>query len=515
MNHQIIQKGIVSLLLVHFTVLGFADDKIIVARSQGSITFVVDKNLPPLKQKSKVIPSIINSIDMTDDDDLSDEDKQVIMMLEQMETKEEHDNMTKQFVKSIFLDEKTKIKEDDIIITSFSDDLNDLNLKYFGKDSFYQSIIYAYANHMSITLSPDMIWLLISQGFARYVNAHAEELRYLFVDHVGKMDLVIKSEKESLREKGDWPQLLDSMVSEIGKYTKGNIEETMTADFTTTNIDERIVSQITLMECMKAYFKYTIRRLICGIPNITLKGTPDDWKRVLAKTKRLEKYAMKPWIQQLKPILKEFIHTAEGHPDQRFWKSIVKKETASTLQEGAGCGRIEPTVFDGWILKFFPDEHGNTYAEFSYKKEMPSERVNVDFKYQIVDGGGKILSETPMKLWAGFFGADVNTVANMLTPKIGWLVTKATVTDDSKTLEALKFASENMDGINIRVNEVPDIIRELKHIYSLNIEFTDSIRIPQWLDQIPIEHFRVSGKCTDTERLRLKFRFPNIIINDM
>ena len=33
-------------------------------------------------------------------------------------------------------------------------------------------------DELSLTLSPDMMWLLISQGFARYVNAHPEELRH-------------------------------------------------------------------------------------------------------------------------------------------------------------------------------------------------------------------------------------------------------------------------------------------------------------------------------------------------
>ncbi len=47
---------------------------------------------------------------------------------------------------------------------------------------------------MSVTLSPDMIWLLISQGFAHYVNAHAEELRPLLVSHDAKKKLNVRDD---------------------------------------------------------------------------------------------------------------------------------------------------------------------------------------------------------------------------------------------------------------------------------------------------------------------------------
>ena len=89
-------------------------------------------------------------------------------------------------------EEQIPIDVQHIIATSFS---KENNLKSMGKDAFYRSIVEAYANHLSVTLSPDMIWLVISQGFARYVNAHTEELRPKLVSHTDKMDLVIETGK--------------------------------------------------------------------------------------------------------------------------------------------------------------------------------------------------------------------------------------------------------------------------------------------------------------------------------
>ena len=71
-----------------------------------------------------------------------------------------------------------------IIATSFADE----SLTFPEKDVFFRSIIRAYASHRPIALSPDMIWLLISQGFSRYVNAHPKQLREQLVNHTGKMD---------------------------------------------------------------------------------------------------------------------------------------------------------------------------------------------------------------------------------------------------------------------------------------------------------------------------------------
>ena len=89
------------------------------------------------------------------------------------------------------------------------------------------------------------------------------------------MDLVIQSEQDLLSEQANWPKLIDGFASQIDKYTKGDIAKTITADFTTTSPAEKVTSQITLMESVKSYFEYIVIYISCGIPNITLKGTPE------------------------------------------------------------------------------------------------------------------------------------------------------------------------------------------------------------------------------------------------
>ena len=82
----------------------------------------------------------------------------------------------------------------DIIARSKTSD----SLVNFGYNSFFNGIYQAYADHRPFVFSPDMIWLLISQGFARHVNANSEELRKYFVNHSGKLTLLVRSEEIKL-----------------------------------------------------------------------------------------------------------------------------------------------------------------------------------------------------------------------------------------------------------------------------------------------------------------------------
>lgn len=378
------KKIFLAALLALVTLTGWAQNTKIIAQEKGSITFVVDEKLGKVeKEKSYFVKGDI--------------------------------------IASLLIYDWHRPKEKKKIIASSFDDEQLLNL---GEDAFYKCIVRAYANHQSVVLTPDMIWILITQGFSNYVNAHSEEMRPLLVNHEGKKELVVFTEEDVLSKKADWPKLVDDFTSKINENSKGDIAQTITADFTTTSSVERIASQMTLMECMKSYFEYVVMRISCGIPSITLKGTPEDWQSVLDRTRKLEDYGIGKWLKELEPILTEFVHAAEGTPNQEFWQDIVKKHRVKKFR-GGGCSDEMPTQLDGWLLKFFPNEEGVTRDHVPYIKDMPAEQVRVGFKYRVVKPNGTIEKETPLELRAGFVGAVEDTLTNTLTPKIGWFVHEA------------------------------------------------------------------------------------------
>ena len=461
-------KTILTILLAFGVLSGWAADAKtlkILAQSEGSISFVVDENLKDVEQHFP-------------------------------------DYNGAGLAERLIVDDNVKYEAYNIIATSFADEDN---LAYRGKDAFYRCIVNAYAQHKSVTLSPDMIWLLISQGFARYVNAHAEALRQQLVDHDGKMSLVVQSDVDVLSEKADWPKMIGDFTAQIERYTTGDIGNTITANFSTTGLTERVASQITLMDAMKSYFEYVVQYMGCGIPSITLLGTPDDWREVMDKTRRLSVYGLEEWTKSLEYVLRQILVTAEGKPNPLFWKSMVKAYRPDEMQ-GGHCDMREPTVIDGWLLRLFPDENGKTLEKVAHTKEMESEMVRTPFKYQVIDSTtGALLSETPMELWAGFIGAQEYKQTNMVTPKIGWMV-RVTETDE-ETLKQLEKLNKEW-GIILRVKDVPEVMKELKHIKSLELEFTDEVTLPDWFFDADIERLTLRGKMSEKMRKKLKNRYP-------
>ena len=385
-------------------------------------------------------------------------------------------------------------------------------LCYLGDDNFYKCMVQAYADHRPLVLSPDMVWLIISQGFSRYVNAHTEEMRNLLVSHEGKMELVVNSNNNILLPTGDWELLLKDFSTCIAMNSKGELSDLITANFTTTGITERIASQVSLMDVVKKYFIYTNIAAACGIPSITLEGSPDDWQKVLDKVRCLKKYHLEKWVSDLEPILKEFVEASKGNHNTSFWQNIVKKRRIDQIKAGNWC-ITDPkkiTYLDGWFLKFFPNALGETPDSVVWNTDMPQEIVRVSFRQVLTHPDtGMPLDTIPMQLWAGFVGVEEDAKTRALTPKIGWLARIAD--EESDEVARLKEQDKHME-LYIHISkdqEVPRALSKMDHIRSLRLEFGNNpVVIPEWLDKIPIDKLRIMGQLTDEEETQLRQRFP-------
>ena len=385
-------------------------------------------------------------------------------------------------------------------------------LCYLGDDNFFKCMVQAYADHRPLVLSPDMVWLIISQGFSRYVNAHTEEMRDLLVFHEGKMELVTISNNNILLPNGDWKLLLNDFSACIAKNTKGELADLMTANFSTTGITERIASQVSLMDVVKKYFIYTRISATCGIPSITLKGSPEDWQKVLDKVRCLKKYHLEKWVSDLEDILKEFVKASKGNHNTSFWQSIVKKRRIDQIKAGNWC-LTDPkkiTYLDGWFLKFFPNALGETPDSVVWNHDMPQEMVRVSFRQVLTDpDSGVPLDTIPMQLWAGFVGVEEDAKTHALSPKIGWLARIAD--EESDEVARLKEEDKHMElYIHIgKDQEVPHALSKMDHIRSLRLEFGNNpVVIPEWLDKIQIDKLRIMGQFTEEEETQLRQRFP-------
>ena len=145
------------------------------------------------------------------------------------------------------------------------------SLVSFGPNSFFNGMYQAYADHRPFVLSPDMIWLLISQGFARHINANQESMRNDLVDFSGKLSLIVRADKKLEDPTFSWEEIFPQFTKQISEHVGNHLTELLTCNFSTTTSLEKVASEITIMEAVKPYFEFIIISIVCGIPKITLE----------------------------------------------------------------------------------------------------------------------------------------------------------------------------------------------------------------------------------------------------
>jgi hypothetical protein len=275
----------------------------------------------------------------------------------------------------------------------------------------------AFSQHRPLVLSPDMIWVTIVQGFAQHVQNHAERLRDRFVGHTGKLQIVIER-RDLVRGSPDnaWAEVIDDFAGAIRKHL-GEKYDQLVADFSTTGPVERVACAVSLLDAFQPYFEFHAR-CICGIPEITLTGTPADWQRLRRKVEFLAPYDLDWWLPSLRGVCDEFVRAAQGDIDLVHWRDIYKQEQAYGTD-----------AINGWIVRLIPylknRRTGNftvpnplldDSAEQIYTSQLPVGVSQVPFRCQWPDG------ERAMQFLGGFTGVSREPASGALRPRLGWAV---------------------------------------------------------------------------------------------
>ena len=310
---------------------------------------------------------------------------------------------------------------------------------------FVKAVHLAYQCHRSLVLSPDMFWLLITQGLAKHINNNPEELREKFVNFSGKEQIEVRCDhfiKGAIEN--SWEDVFGELSQQIRQRIGDGNYSTIVAEFTTTGRVEKAAFEIVLMDCMKNYFEFLLRSS-CGIPEVVLEGEPDDWSRLRDKTMTLGgKFNLNWWIDKVVPILDQIAENAAGKDSPELWENIYKD-----VDLGSGNPMIS-----GWIAKFFPylgregpgsrnpmlndsikpkkqvEGYGRGPRRNTYNDQvksgitvdiLPGSLSKVPFLWQHLDQTYK------MEFLAGFTGFTQNVETSEIRPKIGWAVRDVTI----------------------------------------------------------------------------------------
>lgn len=289
----------------------------------------------------------------------------------------------------------------------------------------------AFDAHLPLVLSPDDIWLCIAQGFAAHVNAHAEELRERFVQHQGKVQLTVcRNDFVRGSPANDWPGVFAELSDQISAHV-GRKRDLVVADFSTTGPIERAASEIVLFDALQAYFEYNVRST-CGIPQITLLGTSDDWLSIRRRVEVFTEFNLADWTRALLPVLDQFVAASRGAVDRAFWQSLHKYQSMS--------GDIFVT---GWVNTLFPylrahdDGTGKLLPRWNShvtdwqrgmgfpvyggpeRDDFPLGLSTAPFTWEY---HGKTIA---MAFLGGFVGVSQDQATGAVRPAIGWAVGEA------------------------------------------------------------------------------------------
>lgn len=289
------------------------------------------------------------------------------------------------------------------------------------EDSFVNAVAMAYNRHLPLGLDTDALWLRVVQGLGQYVNSAPDspEIRSLLVRHDGKMKLVAVADEE--QDASGWAESIGEMARKIGaNLADADWYDLLLAPFSETTQTHHTALCCTLMHATQQFFDFECQSS-CGIPRVTLYGTPVDYDALVERAERLA--AKVPgldwWFERLLPVLRSIRETAHGKPDVEWWERIMSLDYPGFGDSG------EPSI-SGWVLAFVPfycDESGKQHkaCECLTFSEVQPALFEAPFRLITVSGDA-----VPMAVVAGFFGVAQDPATLEVRAVVGWAVVHTT-----------------------------------------------------------------------------------------
>ncbi|KAI0017334.1 hypothetical protein F4780DRAFT_612180 [Xylariomycetidae sp. FL0641] len=233
-----------------------------------------------------------------------------------------------------------------LIQSSFTDLTAEANVVPY-KNGLVHAVLEAYSHHHHLSIRPEDVWFAVLSQLSFYVNAHAEELRAVFVAHEGQKEVTVVDVGSV--DTVDFGKLAVALTREMDKsLVDSSLRAWMLPDFSTTTPTDTVVAAVLMMGALQAYFRYSVT-LLCGIPSVTLLGDRADWLALRRRLDKLSDFGAEPahFARLLIPVLDNFVRSfdddAKDDPSLAdFWSRIAHHQ-----RNGSG-----PSYLSGWITAF-------------------------------------------------------------------------------------------------------------------------------------------------------------------
>ncbi|MBO5932318.1 MAG: DUF4419 domain-containing protein, partial [Bacteroidaceae bacterium] len=140
--------------------------------------------------------------------------------------------------------------------------IGDTDLAITRSNSFFNGMREAYANHRPVVFSPDIIWTLISQGFANHINNNSKKYKDLLIKSDAEKTIVANIGADLANT--DWPEVINTLSSSSADNMKSKLGQLLVCDFSTTTQVEKAASQIIMLKAVESYFEFEVRYSICS-----------------------------------------------------------------------------------------------------------------------------------------------------------------------------------------------------------------------------------------------------------
>jgi len=210
----------------------------------------------------------------------------------------------------------------------------------------------AWNTHHHLVLRPDDIWVAVISQLGFYIDAHAEELRTLFVAHPGKKELTVEQIADP--DRADYGRFARQMSDTISKNVNDpTLVPWIIPNFSTTTDTDRASAAVLLMGAMKKYFSYNFACSACGIPSVTLLGDRADWVDLQGRIDRIPELKGETieFHRLLKPIARHMVLSFDEPASAAvldFWRGIACWEKPYYM----GSGAVPDDKITGWITTF-------------------------------------------------------------------------------------------------------------------------------------------------------------------
>ena len=347
---------------------------------------------------------------------------------------------------------------------------------YRTNNNFINAFVDAYNLHKTLSLRPDDIKLQILNIISTCVNNNPEYFHDYFVNHPGKQELLVYSNKFDA-------EYFTQCFADLLKTNLKDKEfaEHYSSTFSTTNTIISTVNNISLMNTLKDYFSFTMI-LECGIPCVILQGTDDDWiklqalydffKTIFAETE------LKNWFGHFDKIMNLFSKMRKNDPvDDDFIKEMWKR-VISYVPQGSGGDKI----LGGWVRLFVPYTGTNKIIQgldsnidcLDYEKSYIPNQISRK-NYYIASGWTNMISsmvttpatlvddnniEYKIEFYSGFFPPHISE-SDEICMNIGYVIRENQAIKKDK-LKKYYLEQGVKDGLSLIVPK-----RLQKHVYEI------------------------------------------------